>query len=117
MGLLTWLRGLLHAGEPAPEEQDDVDDPFAGETFPVRDVIDLHGLPPKMVPEVVTSYLEEARRLGFRHVRIVHGKGIGVQREVVRSILSRTPWVEDYSDAPAEAGGWGATVARLRLHG
>ena len=115
MGILEWLRGLVRRGDLEHEQEDDIDldDPFAGESFPVRDVIDLHGLPPKMVPEVVTSYLDEARRLGFRHVRIVHGKGIGVQREVVRSILARTPWVETYSDAPAEAGGWGATLVGL----
>jgi dsDNA-specific endonuclease/ATPase MutS2 len=59
---------------------------------------------------VVEEYLSEARRLGFQFVRIIHGRGIGVQRETVRKILERTPFVESFADAPAEAGGWGATV-------
>jgi len=46
-------------------------------------------------------------------VRIIHGKGIGVQREMVRSILARTGFVIDWTDAPPEAGGLGATIVRL----
>jgi dsDNA-specific endonuclease/ATPase MutS2 len=61
----------------------------------------------------VEEYLREARRKGFRAVRIIHGKGIGVQREMVRSILARTPFVEDWGDAPPDAGGPGATLIRL----
>ena len=113
MGLMDWIRGLFVRS--VGEEESFEGDPFEGQDFSVRDEIDLHGLPPKMVREVVESYLDEARRLGFRHVRIVHGKGIGVQRETVRAILARTPFVESFGDAPAERGGWGATVAALRL--
>jgi len=47
-------------------------------------------------------------------VRIIHGRGIGAQREMVRKVLARTPFVESFGDAPAEAGGWGATCAALR---
>jgi dsDNA-specific endonuclease/ATPase MutS2 len=64
---------------------------------------------------VVEDYLEEAHRRGRRWVRIIHGKGIGVQREMVRSILSRTSYVVEFRDAPAEAGGWGATVVTLKV--
>lgn len=80
-----------------------------------QDVIDLHSIPPAQVRAVVEDYLEEAHRRRVRWVRIIHGKGIGVQREMVRSILSRTPTVVDFRDAPAEAGGWGATVVTLRV--
>jgi dsDNA-specific endonuclease/ATPase MutS2 len=62
----------------------------------------------------VEEYLEEAHRLGLKALRIIHGRGVGVQREIVRSILARTPYVADFRDAPGEAGGWGATVVRLR---
>ena len=120
MGLLSWLKGLVAATDHGPRTTDYADDapggddPFAGETaFPITDELDLHGLPPTMVREVVEAYLEEARRLGLLHVRIVHGKGIGVQRDHVRAILARTPHVEAFGDAPAGRGGWGATVARL----
>lgn len=80
-----------------------------------QDVIDLHSIPPRQVRAVVEDYLDEARRRGVRGVRIIHGKGIGVQREMVRSILLRTPYVIDFRDAPAEAGSWGATVVTLRV--
>jgi DNA-nicking Smr family endonuclease len=82
--------------------------------IPVTDVFDLHTVPAREVKAVVENYLEEAHRMGFRALRIVHGRGIGVQREMVRSILSKTPFVAAFSDAPLEAGGWGATVVTLR---
>ncbi|MBZ5623645.1 MAG: Smr/MutS family protein [Acidobacteriia bacterium] len=82
--------------------------------IPITDVFDLHSIPPRDVKEVVEEYLSEAHRLGFKALRIVHGRGIGVQREMVRSILSRTEFVTDFRDAPAEAGGWGATIVTIR---
>jgi len=82
--------------------------------IPVTDAFDLHSVPPKEVASVVEAYLEEAARLGLRTIRIIHGRGIGAQRAIVRSILERTPFVVAYQDAPPEAGGWGATVVRLR---
>ena len=82
--------------------------------IPITDVFDLHSVPARDVKGVVEEYLLEARRLGFRALRIIHGRGIGVQREVVRSVLSRTEFVADFRDAPAEAGGWGATIITLR---
>ena len=92
----------------------DAFDPFPDPvTIPITDVFDLHTIQPREVKLVVEEYLNEARRLGFRSVRIIHGKGIGVQREIVRKILQRTPWVIDWTDAPPEAGGLGATIVRL----
>jgi dsDNA-specific endonuclease/ATPase MutS2 len=82
--------------------------------IPITDVFDLHSIPPRDVKDAVEAYLEEAQARGFRYVRIIHGRGIGVQRETVRKVLARTPWVEQFADAPAEAGGWGATVVTLR---
>jgi hypothetical protein len=78
------------------------------------DVLDLHSIPPKQVGAVMEDYLEEAHRRGFRYLRIIHGKGLGVQREMVRSLLARTAFVVEFHDAPAEAGGWGATLVTMR---
>jgi dsDNA-specific endonuclease/ATPase MutS2 len=119
MTLYELLRRVFGAGgasAPEAEEEEDVD-PFDPFPEPVRlevtDVFDLHTVRPREVRAVVEEYLREARRKGFRSVRIIHGKGVGVQRETVRAVLARTPFVEHFSDAPSEAGGWGATVARL----
>ncbi len=83
-------------------------------SIPITDVFDLHSVPPRDVKPVVEEYLEQARAKGFRFVRIIHGRGIGVQRETVRAILARTDFVADFKDAPPEAGGWGATIVTLR---
>lgn len=105
------------ATEPAGEdesEQLDPDNPFPDiVVIEFQDVIDLHSIPPRQVRAVVEDYLEEARGRKVRWVRIIHGKGIGVQREMIRSILERTAYVADFRDAPAETGGWGATVVTL----
>ncbi|HYY93261.1 MAG TPA: Smr/MutS family protein [Pyrinomonadaceae bacterium] len=105
-------------GDEGGDEVTDVD-PFNPFPEPLRleitDVFDLHTIRPREVRAVVEEYLREARHKGFRVVRIVHGKGVGVQREVVRSVLARTPFVERFADAPADAGGWGATVAFLKM--
>jgi dsDNA-specific endonuclease/ATPase MutS2 len=82
--------------------------------IPITDVFDLHTVPPRDVKAIVEEYLLEARRMGFKALRIVHGRGIGVQREMVRQILAATPFVESFGDAPMDAGGWGATVVTLR---
>ena len=82
--------------------------------IPITDIFDLHTVPPRDVEPIVEEYLAEARKLGLKALRIIHGRGIGVQREIVRSILGRTAFVESFGDAPAEAGGWGATLVTLR---
>lgn len=79
----------------------------------ITDVFDLHSVPSRDVENVVEEYLSEANRLGLKALRIIHGRGIGVQREAVRRILARTPFVKSFGDAPAEAGGWGATLVTL----
>ncbi len=85
--------------------------------IPVEDFVDLHAFRPDEVAALVADYLEEAARAGFRYVRIIHGKGTGVQRETVRRALSRNPLVEVFADAPPEAGGWGATLVTLKKPG
>lgn len=79
----------------------------------ITDVFDLHTVQPRDVKAVVEEYLEQAHARRFPSVRIIHGKGIGVQREMVRTILARTPFVVDWTDAPPDAGGLGATIVRL----
>jgi DNA-nicking Smr family endonuclease len=81
--------------------------------IPVTDIFDLHSIAPRDVKPVVEEYLNEALRLGLRALRIIHGRGIGVQREIVRGVLAKTVCVRSFEDAPPEAGGWGATVVTL----
>ena len=82
--------------------------------IPITDVFDLHAVQPREVADVVEAYLEEAKRLGISSVRIIHGRGIGVQRQIVRAVLARSPFVVAFGDAPPEAGGWGATIVKLK---
>lgn len=89
-------------------------DPGTPYRVPIEDRIDLHAFSPAEVRELVGEYLSLAAAAGFRQVRIIHGRGSGVQRRIVRSLLSRHPRVAGYADAPPEAGGWGATIVRIR---
>ena len=124
MGIFEHIKRLFAAPpdsgqvNPDPEtlESDDVDpfNPFAEPVIiEIKDVIDLHTIRPRDVKRVVEEYLEQAHQAGFQSVRIIHGKGIGVQREIVRSVLARTSFVETWTDAPPDAGGLGATIVRL----
>ena len=81
--------------------------------IPLTDTLDLHSVTPRDAKEALIDYLSEVHGLGFKAIRIIHGRGIGAQREMVRAVLSQTPFVESFGDAPAEAGGWGATVVTL----
>lgn len=103
------------ASTPGMSESDPLEDePLR---IPIEDVFDLHTVAPRDAKAAVEAYLEAARDLGLSHVRIIHGRGIGVQRETVRRVLARTPFVVAFQDAPLEAGGWGATIATLDLSG
>lgn len=92
------------------------DDHDAGPVWnlPITDVLDLHSFRPADVAGVVRDYLDAAYERGLRHLRIVHGKGVGTQRQTVRTLLGRDPRVVGFGDAPADAGGWGATLVELR---
>ena len=103
-----------------PDDPGDLDDPGdpgdPGDPIelPITDVIDLHSFRPAEVADVVREYLDAAWAKGLRDLRIVHGRGIGVQRRTVRVVLERDPRVVSFGDAAPEAGGWGATWVRLR---
>ena len=98
------------------DEQDDRETPEEV-VLPIEDSIDLHAFRPREVRSVVESYLEALAGSGFREVRLIHGRGIGVQRKIIRSLLRGHPAVEEFFDAPPGRGGWGATVVRLRVDG
>lgn len=82
--------------------------------LPISDVLDLHGFVPREIRDVVRTYLDEAWAAGFAGARLIHGKGIGVQREAVRKILAADPRVASFADAAGGGGGWGATVLSFR---
>ncbi|HKD00734.1 MAG TPA: Smr/MutS family protein [Methylomirabilota bacterium] len=80
----------------------------------MEDALDLHAFAPRDVASVVAEYLDAAQAKGFVEVRLIHGRGIGVQRKIVQGVLARHPLVASYADAPPERGGAGATIVRLR---
>ena len=99
------------------ESMDDDDGPAATDApvvIPVEDSIDLHAFPPRDIPDVVDAYLEVAVEKGLAEVRLIHGRGIGVQRDRVQKLLARHSLVSGFHDAPADRGGWGATIAYLK---
>lgn len=81
---------------------------------PIEDSIDLHTFQPREIRDLVPDYLEAARDKGFTEVRIIHGKGTGTLREMVRSILRKHPLVASFRQADAGSGGWGASVVVLK---
>ncbi len=122
MKFQDWLSSLWLSGRrdsmPREAEEDSEADPFNPFPEPVSikisDVFDLHSVPPREVQRLVEEYLYQVRLAGFSSVRIIHGKGIGVQRGIVRKILARTSFITNWNDAPPEAGGLGATIAYLK---
>jgi len=85
--------------------------------IPIEDCLDLHSYRPAEVAEVMEAYLEAAREKGLRLVRVIHGRGRGVQRQRIRRRLARCPFVLAFADAPPARGGWGATLIWLRPTG
>jgi DNA-nicking Smr family endonuclease len=83
--------------------------------IPIEDWIDLHTFSPKEIPSLLEEYLLECQKKGLREVRIIHGKGKGVQRKMVLAFLEKNPLVESFQPAPPEAGSWGATLVCLKL--
>lgn len=98
-----------------PDNQSEFDNPFPEPIeLEITDSIDLHSFAPSDIKSVVENYLEEARKKNFKIVRIIHGKGIGVQREIVRNVLERTEFVESFKSGDEFSGSWGATVAKFK---
>lgn len=93
------------------DTDDHFDEPFEIE---ITDSLDLHAFHPRDIKAVVVEYLKEARKKGFPVVRIVHGKGVGVQRETVRKVLAETEFVKSFKNAPEFSGSWGATIATFK---
>ncbi|MEP7271600.1 MAG: Smr/MutS family protein [Acidobacteriota bacterium] len=114
MSLIERLRQLWRRPETEQIEDQDAGDPFPDPVIlEIKDVLDLHSVQPREVRLVVEEYLFQANLQEMRFLRIIHGKGIGVQREIVRGILARSDFVASFQDAPPEAGGLGATLVEL----
>jgi len=93
---------------------DDLDNPFPEPVeIEITDSLDLHSFAPRDIRAVVEAYLPAAYDKGFQIVRIIHGKGVGVQREIVRNVLSETDFVKKFKNAPEFSGSWGATIVEF----
>ena len=101
------VRETAHDHDDPPPDEDIV-------VLPLEDHIDLHPFAPRDIPSVVEEYVWQCHEQGLREVRLIHGRGKGVQRRIVQSALEKNPLVESCHDAPPERGGWGATVAVIR---
>jgi len=82
--------------------------------LPIEDVLDLHTFNPREVSNLLDDYFSECLTVGITSVRIIHGKGSGILKKKVHSLLKKCPLVEGFEDAPPEAGGWGATLVKLK---
>src|SRR5262245_10227150 len=81
---------------------------------PIEDSLDLHTFSPGEIKPLIEEYLYQCQRREFHEVRIIHGRGTGTQRKIVRSLLARNPRVAAFKDAAPESGGWGATMVTLK---
>ena len=94
----------------------DADNPFPEPVeLEITDTLDLHSFQPKEIRSLIENYIVEARKKGFSVIKIIHGKGIGVQREIVRKILSDKDFVESFRNAPEFSGSWGATIVKFKI--
>jgi dsDNA-specific endonuclease/ATPase MutS2 len=114
--MFTWIKKLFQSPEPTVKDSKPEEEEMPPEVVevPITDWIDLHTVSPKETADVTATYLEEAHQANFREVRIIHGKGKGVQREIIHSLLRKHPLVQSFQIAPPERGGWGATIVILK---
>jgi DNA-nicking Smr family endonuclease len=82
--------------------------------IPIEDVLDLHTFRPQDIADLLENYFDECIKAGIFAVRVIHGKGKGIQKRQVQRILQKNPTVKSFKDAPPEAGGWGATLVELK---
>ncbi len=82
--------------------------------IPIEDVLDLHQFRAKEIPSLLKEYLSACREMGLLTVRLIHGKGHGILKKGVLDFLGKSSMVASYRSAPANAGGWGATIVRLK---
>jgi DNA-nicking Smr family endonuclease len=99
---------------PRVHEEDAEEHEDEAVEIPITDTLDLHPFRPNEIRDVAHEYLIEAHARGFRQVRLIHGRGIGVQRENIRALLQTHELVAAFHDADASGGGWGATVVVLK---
>ena len=114
--LLNWLRPPDVTPGFVPSDHDEDEEPYdadAAVEMPLDGELDLHTFSPKDLKTLVPEYILECRARGILELRIVHGKGKGVQRRTVHAMLERDPAVADFKLAGPHAGGWGATVVTL----
>ena len=107
--MATPQRGFRPGGKPFPTSWG-----LMTVRIPIEDWIDLHTFSPKEIPSLLEEYLLECQKKGFEEVRIIHGKGKGIQMNIVHSFLKKSPLIESFKHAPPEAGSWGATIAFLK---
>lgn len=88
---------------------------FSIEPVYVKDVLDLHGFYPEQIPEVLQAFIENAISLKLPEIRIIHGKGKSRLKYEVHSFLKECDQILSFHDAPPQAGGWGATIAYIKL--
>jgi DNA-nicking Smr family endonuclease len=114
-----WRRKKLAAGAgkrsiDEAEKRDVSADDSAPEPVIITDTLDLHGFFPQQIPPMIRDFIDNARELGLRRLRIVHGKGRSRLKWEVHQVLKDSPEVESFGDAPPESGGWGATMVLLK---